>query len=144
MGKACGAPSKGNKIDRSGSCTLADPSSRREAGHADPDSGGTGVACRGAVSLTARAADPDPAELAKKAEQVLKTNCHRCHGQDGANEGGFNYVLDRQQLVNRKKVFPGEPAKSRLYLRVSSADDPMPPDAETPRPSKDDIALLKP
>src|SRR5437588_330152 len=41
------------------------------------------------------------------------------------------------------KVVPGDPATSRLFLRVSSTDDPMPPDGETPRPGKQDIALLK-
>src|SRR5207302_396377 len=68
---------------------------------------------------------------------------YRCHGQNGRNEGGFNYVLDRQQLVSRKKIVPGQPAKSKLYRRLASEDNPMPPEEEKPRPSKDDIAIVK-
>ena len=55
------------------------------------------------LTLTAPTLRADDAEIAKKAGDILKVNCHRCHGHDGANEGGFNYVLDRGQLVNRGK-----------------------------------------
>src|SRR5438046_9564641 len=97
------------------------------------------------LTLPARAAAqaPDKDALASKAHAVLKANCHRCHGQDGANEGGFNYVLDRQQLVTRKKIVPGESDKSRLIRRILNVKDPMPPEEERVRPSKEDIALLK-
>src|SRR5262249_45056907 len=69
--------------------------------------------------------------------------CHRCHGHDGANEGGFNFVLDRQRLVNRKKIVPGDAANSKLYRRLVSNDDPMPPPDEKPRPTTDEISLIK-
>jgi tetratricopeptide (TPR) repeat protein len=88
-------------------------------------------------------AEPDPTALAAKAQDLLKTHCYRCHGQDGANEGGFNYILDLAKLKARKKVVPGEPDKSKLYRRLTSGSDPMPPEEEKVRPSKDDIALLK-
>jgi tetratricopeptide (TPR) repeat protein len=91
----------------------------------------------------ARAADTDARALATQARAILKTNCYRCHGQDGTNEGGFNYVADLGQLVSRRRVVPGEPAKSRLIKRILNADDPMPPAEEKVRPSTDDIALLK-
>src|SRR5438132_10118042 len=80
------------------------------------------------------AAELEQAVLAKKSHEILKANCYRCHGQNGANEGGFNYVLDRQQLVTRKKVVPGQPAKSKLFRRLTSEDNPMPPEEEKPRP----------
>ena len=51
--------------------------------------------------LAAGARADEPAALAKKARAVLDANCHRCHGQDGNIEGGFNYVLDARQLVTR-------------------------------------------
>ena len=73
---------------------------------------------------TARAAD-DPKELAAKAQAVFKTHCYRCHGQDGAIEGGLNYVADLGKLVARKKVVPGNPAASRLFKRID--DGTMPP-----------------
>ncbi len=83
-----------------------------------------------------------PTELALKAREILKTNCYRCHGQDGNVEGGLNYVLDRQQLVLRRKmVAPGNPAASRLLQRVRAGE--MPPADEQPRPSTEDIDLLE-
>src|SRR5579871_5772023 len=66
----------------------------------------------GMIASAGAADEPDPPALARQALDVLKANCHRCHGQDGANEGGFNYVLDAARLVARKKVLPGDPAKS--------------------------------
>ena len=80
---------------------------------------------------------------AGKVRDILKNHCHRCHGQDGANEGGFNYVTDLRRLVERKKVLPGEPGKSRLIKRILNPDDPMPPAEEKVRPSPEEIALLK-
>ena len=41
------------------------------------------------ASTPARGADPGA-----KVEAVFKTHCHRCHGADGTNEGGVNYVAD--------------------------------------------------
>jgi tetratricopeptide (TPR) repeat protein/mono/diheme cytochrome c family protein len=97
----------------------------------------------GTIASAAAADEPDRVALARQALDVLKANCHRCHGQDGANEGGFNYVLDAAKLVARKKVVPGDAAKSKLYRRLVSADDPMPPEDEKVRPGKDDVALIK-
>jgi formylglycine-generating enzyme required for sulfatase activity len=81
-------------------------------------------------------------ELAQKARRILRANCYRCHGQDGNVEGGFNFVLDRRQLVARRgMVVPGNPAKSRLFRRVR--DGEMPPEEEKTRPTEDDAATLK-
>jgi hypothetical protein len=88
-------------------------------------------------------AEPDKTDLARKAQSILKANCYHCHGQEGAVEGGMNYILDLKTLVDRKKIVPGEPLKSKLYKRLVSEDNPMPPDEEKVRPSKDDIALIK-
>jgi tetratricopeptide (TPR) repeat protein len=85
---------------------------------------------------------PDPA-LAGKAQELFRSYCYRCHGKDGANEGGFTYILDRDRLVARRKLVPGNPDKSKLYRRLVSADDPMPPAEEKTRPGKDDILLLR-
>ena len=49
-----------------------------------------------------RAAD-SPAVLAQKAQAILKANCHRCHGQNGSLEGGFNYILDHDQAAGPQK-----------------------------------------
>src|SRR5262245_51631514 len=93
------------------------------------------------LGAPARAADEDAKALAAKAHAVLKTHCYRCHGQDGAVEGGMNFVLDRDKLVARKKVIPGDARKSTLYQRVASGK--MPPAGEKPRPTADDVEVLK-
>jgi tetratricopeptide (TPR) repeat protein/mono/diheme cytochrome c family protein len=95
------------------------------------------------AALPAHGAEPEAAALAKKAAGVLKAHCYRCHGQDGANEGGFNFALDRRQLVSRGKVVPGDPAKSKIYRRLTNEDDPMPPEEEKTRPSQEEVALIK-
>jgi tetratricopeptide (TPR) repeat protein len=97
----------------------------------------------GLLGSAAAAAEPDRLALARQAVAVLETHCHRCHGKGGANEGGFNYVLDTARLVERKKVVPGKADRSKLYRRLVSADDPMPPEDEKVRPTRDDIAVIK-
>jgi WD40 repeat protein/mono/diheme cytochrome c family protein len=93
-----------------------------------------------AAVLPAGAAEA-PADLARKAEAILRANCYRCHGQDGAIEGGLNYVLDRAKLVARHKVVPGKPLESPLFVRVAKGK--MPPADEQPRPTADEVALLQ-
>src|SRR5262249_57152544 len=53
----------------------------------------------------------------------------------------MNYITDLAKLVARKKVVPGDPAASRLFKRVDEGS--MPPPGEQPRPSADDVAVLK-
>src|SRR5580692_11314527 len=97
---------------------------------------GLGLAAYGAALFTPKPRPPaagppnpldaDPQALAHRAAEVLQTHCHRCHGRDGAMEGGFNYVLDRPRLVTRKKIAPGDPDHSALLRRV--IDGEMPPE----------------
>ncbi len=95
-----------------------------------------------AFLLTANAAPADPPPgLAARAREILKANCYRCHGQDGAVEGGFNYVLDRDKLVAARKVVPGQPDESPLLRKVVAGK--MPPPDEQPRPAAADVALLR-
>lgn len=97
-----------------------------------------------ALGVLLAAAHPAPAadkELAAKAHAILKTHCYRCHGQDGSVEGALNYVADLGKLVARKKVIPGNAAASRLFKRID--DETMPPPGEKPRPSPEELALLK-
>ncbi len=95
------------------------------------------VAALGFAS-TAAGADPD---LAKKATEILRANCYRCHGQDGTVEGGLNYVLDFAKLLDRRKVLPDNPAGSPLIRRITS--DTMPPAGEKPRPTEAEVETLK-
>ena len=79
--------------------------------------------------------------LAKDASAILHTHCRRCHGQDGAMEGGFNHVMDRQRLVDRHQIVPGQPDQSKLLRRI--LDGEMPPEEEKQRPSKEEVAVLR-
>jgi mono/diheme cytochrome c family protein len=86
---------------------------------------------------------PEKTALADQAQAVLKANCYRCHGQDGANEGGFNFALNLEKLA-QTLVAPRNASDSVLFQRVSAADDSvMPPPDETPRPSSADVATIK-
>src|SRR4051812_7967348 len=91
------------------------------------------------VASPAFAAEPNV--LAKKAQDVLKAHCYRCHGAEGNVEGGMNYIADLERLVGRKKVVPGKPDESAVYKRVAAGTMP-PPDVKT-RPSESDKAALK-
>jgi len=92
-------------------------------------------------------AEPDKAELAQKAQAILKTNCYRCHGAGDSAEGGFNFVLNQPRLLSTKKVVPSDAKGSKLYKQI--VDEVMPPamDADgkpvKQRPSVDDIAIIK-
>jgi len=93
------------------------------------------------ASLAGFARAETPTELATQAQKVLQTNCHRCHGQNGAIEGGMNYILDLTKLVGRKKVVPGALQSSPVYRRMLNGS--MPPAGENPRPSEADIAVIR-
>lgn len=95
----------------------------------------------GFFPAVASAADTDAEQLARQVQAILKTHCYRCHGQEGAVEGGLNYVADLNKLIARKKVIPGDPAGSRLFKRID--DGTMPPPDEKPRLSEADIASIK-
>src|SRR5262249_21273740 len=83
-----------------------------------------------------------PAELAEKTRDILQANRHPCHRQDGAVEGGFNYVLDHKLLLaDGKKIVPRDPEASRLLRRIKKGE--MPPEDEQPRPSEADVAVLE-
>src|SRR5207253_11117509 len=83
------------------------------------------------------------ANLTQRIHAILKANCYRCHGQDGENEGGLNYVVDLRTLVGRNKVVPGKPEDSAVFKRITASHRPMPPKGEKPRPTDADIAALK-
>lgn len=83
------------------------------------------------------------ANLAVRAKAILKTNCFSCHGEAGKEEGGFGAALDRAKLVSEGHVVPGSPDESALLERMIEEDSPMPPAGEEPRPSKEDIEIVR-
>ena len=46
------------------------------------------------AGASALAQEPEGGSVPSKVQAILRTNCYRCHGQDGSIEGGFNFVLD--------------------------------------------------
>lgn len=89
-------------------------------------------------------AQPDSARLAQQAQAILKTNCARCHGPGGTNQGGFSYVLDVPKLVEKKKLIPGDLEKSsRRGLLAAMLEGAMPPPEEKIQPSAADIETIK-
>jgi len=82
----------------------------------------------------------EKSDLAAGTLRILKTHCYRCHGQNGSKEGAFDGVTDLKRLVGAR-VVAGDPAKSRLFVRMSPdlvgdmpADDfskPTPAEVET-------------
>jgi WD40 repeat protein/mono/diheme cytochrome c family protein len=93
------------------------------------------------LALASQSASAAGTELAVKAQAILKANCSRCHGQESPAKGKFDYVLDRDKLVLRKKLVPGNPAKSELYERIRTGE--MPPKGQRSRPDSSEVALLK-
>lgn len=81
------------------------------------------------------------ANLAQRAQAILKSYCHRCHGQDGAAKGGFEYVLDRTRLLAGGKVIPGRSGESDVYQQMR--DGTMPPPGQKPRPSAEEVELVR-
>jgi mono/diheme cytochrome c family protein len=90
------------------------------------------------VVAPGRTADPT---LAATARVVLKTHCGRCHGTDSPGKGGFNFVLDRERLVARNKVVPGDADRSALYQRMAEGE--MPPAEVKNRPTSGDIVAVR-
>jgi mono/diheme cytochrome c family protein len=104
-----------------------------------------------APGTTAPTSRPSPATpvsaadaaLAQQAHAVFKANCYRCHGEEGASEGGFNFALNLDKLA-RTLIKPRNPSGSTLWQRMSATDDSaMPPAGENPRPSAADLETVQ-
>ena len=85
--------------------------------------------------LTTAATAQDATAL--KVKEILKSRCYYCHGEDGAAEGGLNFILDYDRLVATKHIVPEEPLNSGLYRKIVLND--MPKDDE---PLSDDEKQL--
>jgi len=81
-------------------------------------------------------------DLVPRVKGILETNCAKCHGAGSAAQGGIDYILDLQELITQNKVVPGDSATSRIYARMTAAMNPMPPAAETQRPSPLDSDIV--
>ncbi len=79
-------------------------------------------------------------DTAVKVRAILESACYRCHGDNGTIEGGFNYILNRAQMVSRKQIIPGASDRSRLIRRI--VNEEMPPEGEMPRLTKEQVDVL--
>ena len=86
-------------------------------------------------------------DLTQQAKQVLEKYCYACHGRTNSNSGNMDYILDQSRLVSEAKISPGKPDDSRIYIRITSDVDPMPPSDEDPmqhpRPKKREIEVIR-
>lgn len=78
--------------------------------------------------------------LGAKARAVLQMHCAPCHG-GGVSKGGFGFALDRDRLIGRALVTPGQAGHSDLFLRVKQGE--MPPKSAKTRPSAREIKILE-
>jgi hypothetical protein len=84
-----------------------------------------------AVSLLA-AVHPE----ALKARTALKTSCAKCHaGGPEADEGGFDFLFDRDALVREGLLSPGHTASSKLFKRVLKGEMPPPEELTSVAPA---------
>ncbi len=90
------------------------------------------------TAAPARAGEPG---LATRAQAILKAHCQKCHGGNGAAKGSFGHVLDREKLVQRGQILPGNASASDLYRRVVKGE--MPPAGKHSRPTKDEVQTLR-
>lgn len=61
--------------------------------------------------------------LPEKTLFILDKHCASCH--TSSNQGGINYILDLNELINRGDVVSGIPNSSRLFLEVNSNQMPL-------------------
>lgn len=80
-------------------------------------------------------------DLALKVAKILESNCGRCHRND--SEGGIGYIDDLGELIARKKIVPGQPENSRVWLRINDPLDPMPPTEDGSSVTEEDRDLIK-
>src|SRR5438105_2034794 len=69
-------------------------------------------------------------ELAAKVRDLFKANCLECHG-DKFVKGGVK-ILDRELLVSKSEVVPGNAEDSQLYTRITATDESVMPPAGRP------------
>ncbi len=85
-----------------------------------------------------------PIDFDREIRPILSDYCYACHGPDEANrKAGLR--LDVKEGAIGKAIIPGDPAKSRIFIRMSHEKPAMrmPPAAFGRRPDDKQIALVK-
>jgi hypothetical protein len=96
----------------------------------------------------ARAAEP--VDYNRDVRPILSKNCFPCHGRDNAHRAAKLRLDQRASAVGKRRgnsaaITPGSPAKSEMYLRISSDDETvrMPPPETNNHLNETQIATLK-
>lgn len=96
----------------------------------------------------ARALPPPPPEAAgtpkllrAQVETVLSRSCGECHGTDGIQAAGMNYIDDLDQLIATGKIVAGDSLNSAVIRRI--LDGSMPPrDSGALPPTGDEVLQI--
>jgi hypothetical protein len=81
-------------------------------------------------------------EIALHACKVFRKNCYRCHKPGGDAERRMADALNRDKMVDAKKVIPGD-LSSRVYQDIIPASKFMPYDGEIEAAPGDENLLSK-
>jgi serine/threonine-protein kinase len=76
-----------------------------------------------------------------RVKEIFRAHCLECHG--GSKTNGGVKILDRELLVKKEKVVPGQPDESVLFLHITAEDETAMPPAGQPRLSSGDIELIR-
>ena len=84
-----------------------------------------------AVPAFAEAPAKQRVDFSRQVRPLLASKCLKCHGPDREQRAG-KLRLDLAENTVGKVIVPGKPSQSKLFLRITSADDEMkmpPPDS---------------
>lgn len=93
-------------------------------------------------SLKQTQATADASALGPKVKELFTQKCYSCHGENGANSGNIGDVRNLTALREKKLVIDRDPDKSKLFQRLVSKEQPMPP-APLPSLEGSEIDLVK-
>jgi len=81
-------------------------------------------------------------ERAQSVKKIFQVSCLKCHGMPGERaRGDFDFILDRDKMVQQKFIIPFDAEASYLYERIKLNE--MPPQRGTSRPLSDqDIKVI--
>lgn len=85
-----------------------------------------------------------PPDFQKDIQPLMTKYCVECHGASKPKSGVRLDSYDALIAKSRKQsVIPGDPDKSRLVMTMTGTAKLMPPKKFTPRPTTDEIDLIK-
>ncbi len=85
-----------------------------------------------------------PPDFQKDIQPLMTKYCVECHGASKPKSGVRLDSYDALIAKSRKQsVIPGDPDKSRLVMTMTGAAKLMPPKKFTPRPTTEEIDLIK-